>query len=352
MKKADSRVVCLSVQTKLFKTNQLKSYIFQCEDLFFQAIKNIVADRNITIYLDRQFPWKNNKSTMDQIRLFVKNAHVIIFDLEPNIESAVTCIKAGASEYLPIKDFSKKISLKEAQNKQEIEKLNNPNQWALISMIEKLSDQYLNKDIQQKIDQIEGNTNQFNLLSKHITRITNLDIKTLKKEPLLIVEDESSVIFVLEHILSPVFDIKIAKTAKEALKIAEKNPYIKLVLLDIFLPDQDGHQIIPDLNKTLKEAKIVMSTGCLDEDIAQKSIQMGAYNYITKPFNLDQLYDCIYGAICETMFDTGSMINIRDLKASQKIVLLKQFQEQTTESPNLAHILSLFPCLINQYIQN
>jgi len=105
------------------------------------------------------------------------------------------------------------------------------------------------------------------------------------KYKLLIVDDEASVLSVLNRILSGEYEIITAKTGNEALTLAqEQHPH--LILLDILLPDLDGYNVIVQLksNEETNAIPVIFITGLSSEEDEEKSFLLGATDYIIKPF--------------------------------------------------------------------
>ena len=80
----------------------------------------------------------------------------------------------------------------------------------------------------------------------------------------------------------------VAQTAKEGIEIVQ-NGQIKLVLLDIMLPDMKGLDVLRAIKKMNSEIAVIMVTGYPEEAIAKEAIKEGAYDYIVKPFDLAYL---------------------------------------------------------------
>ena len=59
-----------------------------------------------------------------------------------------------------------------------------------------------------------------------------------------------------------------------------------LVVSDIDMPEMDGVRLLQEIKKTHPDTEIIMLTGVVDVDIAIQSMRLGAYDYLTKPFNL------------------------------------------------------------------
>jgi len=102
---------------------------------------------------------------------------------------------------------------------------------------------------------------------------------------LLIVDDEATVLSVLNKILSGEYEILTAKTGKEALKLAQEQ-HPDLILLDILLPDLDGYSVIVQLksNAETNAIPVIFITGLTSEEDEEKSFLLGASDYIIKPF--------------------------------------------------------------------
>ena len=74
----------------------------------------------------------------------------------------------------------------------------------------------------------------------------------------------------------------------EALEIIRKED-IKLVLLDIMLPDLSGLEVLRRMKAIKENISVIMITGYPDEGRAEEAMKNGAYDYIVKPFDLNYL---------------------------------------------------------------
>ena len=107
-----------------------------------------------------------------------------------------------------------------------------------------------------------------------------------KKNSVLIVDDESSNIMALTHILSPEYVVYAAKNGQKAIEAAGK--YLPdIILLDIVMPEMDGHAVIGALknDEQTRDIPIVFITGLSNADDEEKGLNMGAADYISKPFS-------------------------------------------------------------------
>lgn len=107
------------------------------------------------------------------------------------------------------------------------------------------------------------------------------------KNKILIVEDDKSVRDFLERFLRQkgYSQIRMAETGKEALKIVRKGK-IKIVTLDIRLPDVNGIEVLRKMKKMDKDISVIMITAFPDEKLAKEAMEEGACDYIVKPFDL------------------------------------------------------------------
>ena len=62
-----------------------------------------------------------------------------------------------------------------------------------------------------------------------------------------------------------------------------------MILLDLKLPGLDGFSILEEIKKRNQEVQVIIITGTVDISSAVKAMKMGAMDYITKPFNLDEV---------------------------------------------------------------
>ena len=111
-------------------------------------------------------------------------------------------------------------------------------------------------------------------------------METTEKNSLLIVDDDTSNLMALTHILQPEYAIYTAKDGASALKKAEK--YMPdLILLDILMPGMSGYEVFAALQNsdTAGEIPVIFITGLTNSDAEEKGLALGAVDYITKPFN-------------------------------------------------------------------
>lgn len=101
---------------------------------------------------------------------------------------------------------------------------------------------------------------------------------------ILMVEDDSSIVMGLKFCLEQEgFKVFSVSTGEEALHFKER---VSLVLLDLNLPDMHGFEVL----KVWKDkAPVICLTACDEEVLIVEGLDMGAYDYVTKPFKTREL---------------------------------------------------------------
>jgi putative PEP-CTERM system response regulator len=104
----------------------------------------------------------------------------------------------------------------------------------------------------------------------------------------LVVDDEVGARESLRMILKTDYEVFLAKDAEEAfIQIKERSPDI--ILLDIILPDLDGLKVLEKIKQTEPEMTVIMITATKTVKTAVEAMKLGAYDYVTKPFDIDEL---------------------------------------------------------------
>ncbi|HXI03435.1 MAG TPA: HD domain-containing phosphohydrolase [Candidatus Saccharimonadales bacterium] len=109
------------------------------------------------------------------------------------------------------------------------------------------------------------------------------------KHRILIVDDEPVIREVLQERLSGAgFACQTARNSAEALKQVRGNPF-DVVLSDIAMPGGDGISLLRQIKLEQPDLDVVMLTGVIDVETAIRAIRLGASDYLTKPFNLEDV---------------------------------------------------------------
>ncbi len=117
-----------------------------------------------------------------------------------------------------------------------------------------------------------------------------------KKATILVVDDEHGVRQSFYMVLKDEFNVLLAESGTEAIDIFSKNS-VDLILLDILLPDIDGIELLERLKELDPNTEIIMVTAVKEIQTAVKAIKLGAYEYIAKPFVVDEVITLIHRAL-------------------------------------------------------
>jgi len=119
--------------------------------------------------------------------------------------------------------------------------------------------------------------------------LQSTDKKTDKNQPLLlIVDDEPGVRQSLQLVFNKTYRTIEAGSAEDAIqKATEENP--DLVLLDIMMPGTDGLAVLKQIKSANGECQVIMLTGLNTARTAFAAKATGAFDYVTKPFDIEEL---------------------------------------------------------------
>ncbi|MDP3732546.1 MAG: response regulator [Candidatus Omnitrophota bacterium] len=113
------------------------------------------------------------------------------------------------------------------------------------------------------------------------------------EKKILVVDDDQIVCEFLERFLTKRgFSASVANSGEEALEKI-KNDAPAIVLLDIKMPGMDGLTTLKKIRAINKRLGVIIITGVGEEEIAKEAMNSGAYDYITKPLDLDYLDTCL-----------------------------------------------------------
>jgi DNA-binding response OmpR family regulator len=109
----------------------------------------------------------------------------------------------------------------------------------------------------------------------------------------LVVDDHVTVCNVLEEFLrSRGYDVYTALDGPTAIaKVKEFRPHI--VLLDIIMPGMGGIEVLKEIKRIDPSVGVIMLTGVGDDELGRRTLELGAYEYITKPINFNYLENAL-----------------------------------------------------------
>ncbi|GAB7022374.1 response regulator [Salidesulfovibrio brasiliensis] len=106
---------------------------------------------------------------------------------------------------------------------------------------------------------------------------------------ILLVDDEAGFTDVLTKRMSKRgFEVVSADSGTEAIRILRKEDF-DVVVLDLKMEDMDGIEVLQVIRKMVPELPVIMLTGHGSETAAKDGLRYGAYDYLLKPCDLDEL---------------------------------------------------------------
>jgi DNA-binding NtrC family response regulator len=105
----------------------------------------------------------------------------------------------------------------------------------------------------------------------------------------LLVDDETEFLETLvKRLKKRKLDVTSAESGKEALTILLENP-IDVVVLDVRMPDMDGLETLREIKKIRPSVEVIMLTGHANVEVAMQGMELGAFDYLMKPMDIDEL---------------------------------------------------------------
>ena len=126
------------------------------------------------------------------------------------------------------------------------------------------------------------------------------------------------------------YQCKKASSAEEALGLLEGEKFA-LMISDIDMPGKTGIDLLHEVNTHYPDLAVIMATAVDDRDVAIKSLSMGAYGYITKPFNKNELIINVINALRRRKLEIENRIHSKELEAlvSARTEELRQSRAET-----------------------
>jgi len=121
----------------------------------------------------------------------------------------------------------------------------------------------------------------------------------VKTHSILIVDDELLIRDLLyDFFQGQGWDISVAENGEKALEIL-RSQKIDLVLTDIRMPQMDGLELTSEMRESYPDIPVVLMTGYPSVESAVTALRYKAADYITKPFNINQLFKVVTSKVRE-----------------------------------------------------
>ncbi|MGL4668519.1 MAG: sigma-54-dependent transcriptional regulator, partial [Saezia sp.] len=119
----------------------------------------------------------------------------------------------------------------------------------------------------------------------------------MEVKKILVADDEENLRKLISVVLKAEnYEVILARDGEEALHYFEKHP-IDLMLIDIRMPKMDGLQVLEHVKQKNNGLPVILMTAYAGIDTAVKALQQGAFEYIVKPFDLDDLKAIVIKAL-------------------------------------------------------
>ena len=131
---------------------------------------------------------------------------------------------------------------------------------------------------------------------------------------LLVVEDDEGIALGLEDDLRiEGYDVVVAGDGDAAIRLAREEPF-DLILLDLMLPKKDGYQVCRELRRAGVHTPMIMLTARAQDAEKVLGLELGADDYVTKPFNPMELRARIKAVLRRTRGDTPAAYRFGDVE--------------------------------------
>ncbi len=149
---------------------------------------------------------------------------------------------------------------------------------------------------------------------------------------ILIVDDEASVRFTLKEVLEEEgYQILEATSGKEAIDILEKKD-IALVISDLSMPNMDGMILLENIKNMDPSPLFIMLTAFGSERHAVEAIKLGAYDYLKKPFDIDEIIHVVKRAVGSIYLLTENRRLRAHLALGRKMIFCSEEMFQIAET--------------------
>lgn len=343
-------------------------FVSYCKEIFL-SFSEIASDRDIEYTFNSEEPkialWFD-KNQLEKVLYnlltnafkFTKNGGAISVEIETDNEAVYLIVKdtgIGMSEAYMSKIFNRFYQIKSVEtdeksgfglglaiakeiielHKGSIEVKSEKNKGSIFEVrLLKLKDHFY----ENEIEKVEVVSNQGLDTIKHLKQ--KIEKSELKKETILIVEDNIEIQESLKEILNSEFSILQAFNGEEGLKIASEN-FPDLIISDVMMPVMDGIEFVKKLksNTFTSHIPIIILTARTTLKNTMEGFETGADDYIAKPYNEEMLKTRITNLLnnrrlIREKFISDNLLNPRELAISSPDQLFLERLYQSLE-PNL-----------------
>jgi response regulator RpfG family c-di-GMP phosphodiesterase len=162
-----------------------------------------------------------------------------------------------------------------------------------------------------------------------------MDIISTELMHILIVDDESSICELLgQYLRKKAYNVTTASSGEEALEFI-KNNRVNLVISDIKMPGMSGVDFLKHVKEIYPLTPVLLTTGFPTLDTAIEALKLGAYDYLTKPFHLEEISEKIKRALLNRKLEEDNVL-------FSKLVSLHEITKVLSSTLDLADLNAKF----------
>ncbi|NLD35394.1 MAG: response regulator [Desulfatiglans sp.] len=144
---------------------------------------------------------------------------------------------------------------------------------------------------------------------------------------LLIVDDDRTLLSALKTVFDQENDVTVCNDGKKAIDLC-RNEKFDLIITDLMMPGANGLEVLTETRKIDPDSLVVLITGFASLETAVQAIREGAYDYITKPFKLEEIKIIVNNAREKIRLIRENKKLIDDLKnAYEQLNMMKKLLE-------------------------
>jgi len=152
--------------------------------------------------------------------------------------------------------------------------------------------------------------------------------KGVRAERILVVDDEKQICDVITIMLVAAnYECRDAGSSLEALALLESGEQFDLMLSNLLMPDLDGFGLLERTEHQYPDMPVVMVTGVHDVSVALSAIRNGAFDYLMKPFEREQLVAVVRRALDDRRMKLERRAYVSSLE-SQVATLTEQLRDR------------------------
>jgi two-component system cell cycle response regulator CtrA len=131
-----------------------------------------------------------------------------------------------------------------------------------------------------------------------------------------------------------------ASLGQQGIEIAKLYDY-SVIILDLMLPDVDGYEVLLRLRAAKVKVPVIILSGLATSDHITKGLNLGADDYITKPFNIDELAARIHSVVRRSKSSIQTSLKVADLVINFDTKIVESGNKNTRLTDKESQVLEL-----------